>query len=80
MCLPSVIGSLVHITSLAKDVKLSTCGRHSLLCFLFYFQHLYLLVKFGEAFFCAIPELTHPLGLLIRPHCGQCDVLSLGVE
>jgi hypothetical protein len=39
-----------------------------------------MLVKFGEAFFYAIPELTHPLGLLIRSHCGQCDVVSLGVE
>jgi hypothetical protein len=37
-------------------------------------------IKFGEAFFYAIPELTHPLGLLIWSHCGQCDVLSLGVE
>jgi hypothetical protein len=35
-------------------------------------------VKFGEAFFYAIPELTHLLGLLIQSHCGQCDVLSLG--
>jgi hypothetical protein len=37
MSLPSVMGSLVLITSLAEDVKLSTCGRHLLLCFLFYF-------------------------------------------
>jgi hypothetical protein len=39
-----------------------------------------MLVKFGEAFFYAIPELTHSLGLLIRSHCGQCDIVSLGVE
>jgi hypothetical protein len=80
MCLPNVIGSLVRITSLAEDVKLSACGRHFSLCFLLYFQHLCLLVKFGEEFFYAIPELTHPLGLLIRSHCGHYDVLSLGVE
>jgi hypothetical protein len=30
-------GKLVHTTSLAEDVKLSACGRHSSLCFLFYF-------------------------------------------
>jgi hypothetical protein len=66
--------------SLAEDVKLSACGKHPSLCFLLYFQHLCLLVKFGEALFYAIPELTHPLGLLIRSHCGQCDVVSLGVE
>jgi hypothetical protein len=48
--------------------------------FLVLFSAFVSIVKFGEAFFYAIPELTHPLGLLIRSHCGQCDVLSLGVE
>jgi hypothetical protein len=46
---------------------------HYVYCFLFYF-----FVKFGEAFFYAVPKLTGS-PRLIRSHCGQCDVLSLGV-
>jgi hypothetical protein len=50
--------------SLAEDVKLSAFERHPSLCLLFYFQHFCLPVKFGEAFFYAIPKLTRPLGFV----------------
>jgi hypothetical protein len=37
MCLPSIIGSLVRITSLAEDVKLSACEEAPLIMFLVLF-------------------------------------------
>jgi hypothetical protein len=54
---------------LAEDVKLSACGRHLSLCYLFYFWHcvfqvLCLPFKFGGAFFYATPELTRSLGIV----------------
>jgi hypothetical protein len=63
-----------------KTLNLALVGGtpHYVSCFMF--SICCLPVKFGEAFFYAIPELTHPLGLLIQSHYGQCDVLSLGVE
>ena len=62
MCLPNVIGSLFRITSLAEDVKLSACGRHPSLCFIF--SICVYRSNFRGAFFYASPKLTHSLGFV----------------
>jgi hypothetical protein len=66
------------VTSLAEDVKLSTCGRHSslfllsfdfVICFCF-FQVKCLPPKFGGAFSYVLPNLHHPSGIVFLGTLG----------
>jgi hypothetical protein len=77
--------------SLAEDVKLSTCGKHPSLFYLFYFWHcvfqLCLPFKFGGALFYAMPNLTRSLGIVILvtlwtlchfKFVGGVDIFAIG--
>jgi hypothetical protein len=78
------------VTSLAEDIKLSTCGRHPslfflsfysvcLICFCFVFQVKCLPSKFGGAFSYVLPNLCHSSGIVFLDTLGTMCHFSLGV-